>query len=427
MQARRAAEDHQVEQRVAAQTVGAVDRYAGDFAYREQARDHHVFALLIHGQRLTGDFGRDTAHHVVTGWDNRDRLFHRIDVGKGTGKFKDTRQTRFQNLFTEVIQFQFRVRAPRTVAAAAFADFDHDGTRHHVTARKVFSVRGITLHKAFAVFVQQVTAFAAATFGNQNPSPGDTGRVELPHFHILHRHAGADGHPDAVTRIDVGVGGGLIDTACAAGRQHGGAGFKVDHFAGLDAQGGTTDYRAVLVFHQIEGVPFGEDSGVVFQVLLIQSVQQGVTGTVSRRRGTRRLFAAEVLRLAAKRALINTAIVKTRERQSHVLQLKNRFRAGLTHVFDGVLVADIVRPFYGVVHMPFPVIFMGVTERDGDATLRGYGMGTGREHFGEQCTGLSALGNLQRRAHTCAAGTDDNSIKLSDWQFHYTPHTTTNP
>lgn len=113
----------------------------------------------------------------MTGWDNRDRLFHRIDVGKGTGKFKDTRQTRFQNLFTEVIQFQFRVRAPRTVAAAAFADFDHDGTRHHVTARQVFSVRGITLHKAFAVFVQQVTAFAAATFGNQNPSPGDTGRV----------------------------------------------------------------------------------------------------------------------------------------------------------------------------------------------------------------------------------------------------------
>ncbi|AEW60265.1 hypothetical protein J051_4471 [Klebsiella pneumoniae 440_1540] len=54
-------------------------------------------------------------------------------------------------------------------------------------------------------------------------------------------------------------------------------------------------------------------------------------------------------------------------------------------------------------------------------------MGTGREHFGEQCTSLSALGNLQRRAHTCAAGTDDNSIKLSDWQFHYTPHTTTNP
>ena len=168
----------------------------------------------------------------------------------------------------------------------------------------------------------------------------------------------------------MGVGGGLIDTACAAGRQHGGAGFKVDHFAGLDAQGSTTHHRAVLVFHQIEGIPFGENSGVVFEVLLVQGVQQGVAGTVSRRRGARRLLAAEVLRLAAERALINTAVVKTGERQAHVLQLENRFRAGLTHIFDGVLVTDIVRPFYGVVHMPFPVIFMGVTERDGDTPLR---------------------------------------------------------
>jgi hypothetical protein len=35
---------------------------------------------------------------------------------------------------------------------------------------------------------------------------------------------------------------------------------------------------------------------------------------------------------------------------------------------------------------------MGITERDGDATLRGNGMGTGRENFREQRTGLSALG-----------------------------------
>lgn len=109
---------------------------------------------------------------------------------------------------------------------------------------------------------------------------------------------------------------------------------------------------------------------MVFKVLLVQGVQQGVASTVSRRRGARRLLAAEVLRLAAERALINTAVVKTGERQAHVLQLENRFRAGLTHIFDGVLVTDIVRPFYGVVHMPFPVIFMGVTERDGDTPLR---------------------------------------------------------
>jgi hypothetical protein len=42
---------------------------------------------------------------------------------------------------------------------------------------------------------------------------------------------------------------------------------------------------------------------------------------------------------------------------------------------------------------------MGITERNGDAALRGYGMGTGRENFREQRTGLAALGNLQRRAY----------------------------
>ncbi|SVM36094.1 Uncharacterised protein [Klebsiella pneumoniae] len=166
---------------------------------------------------------------------------------------------------------------------------------------------------------------------------------------------------------------------------------------------------------------------MVFQVLLIKGVQQGVTGTVSRRSGTCRLLAAEVFRLAAERTLINRAIFETGERQPHMVQLQNRFRAGFTHIFDGVLIANVVRPLNGVVHMPFPVIFMGITERDGDTALRGNGMGTGRENFGEQRTGLAALGNLQRRAHTCATGTDHNCIKFSDRQFHYTPHTTTNP
>ncbi len=35
---RSAAEHHQIEQRVAAQTVGAVNRYASHFTYREQTR-----------------------------------------------------------------------------------------------------------------------------------------------------------------------------------------------------------------------------------------------------------------------------------------------------------------------------------------------------------------------------------------------------
>ncbi len=164
-----------------------------------------------------------------------------------------------------------------------------------------------------------------------------------------------------------------------------------------------------------------------FRFCWIQGVQQRVAGTVSRRRGTCRLLAAEVFRLAAERALINTAVVKTGERQAHMFQLKNRFRAGLTHIFDGVLVANIVRPFYGVVHSHSQLSSWELPS----ATVMPPCADTVWERVGNTLESSAQVcplwESLQRRAHTCAAGTDNNSIKLSDWQFHYTPHTTTNP
>lgn len=239
--------------------------YAGYFAYRERARDDHVFALLVHGQRLTGHFGRNTAHHVVTGWDNRNWLFHRVDVREGAGQLQNARQTGFQHFFTQMVEFQLRVWTPRAVTAAAFTNFDHDGTRHHVTARQVFRVWRITLHEALAMFVQQVATFTTAAFCHQYARPSDTGWVELPHLHVTDRHARADSHTDTITGVDVGVGGGLVNTACTAGRQHRSAGFEVDHFTSFDAQGGTTHHGAIGVFHQIQRIPLGEDGGVVFR------------------------------------------------------------------------------------------------------------------------------------------------------------------
>ncbi|MNU91449.1 hypothetical protein D3C71_813360 [compost metagenome] len=92
----------------------------------------------------------------------------------------------------------------------------------------------------------------------------------------------------------MGVGGGLVNTARTAGRQHGGLGFEVNHFTGFDADSRGADHCAILVFHQIQRIPLGEDSSVVFQILLVQGVQQRVTGTVSRRSGACRLCATEV-------------------------------------------------------------------------------------------------------------------------------------
>ncbi|BAK10574.1 conserved hypothetical protein conserved hypothetical protein [Pantoea ananatis AJ13355] len=415
MHASRATEDHQVQQRVATQTVRPVYRYAGDFTHREQARNHFIFALLIHTQRLTGDFGWHAAHHVVTGWDNRNRLFNRVNVSKGTGQLKDARQARFQHFRTQVIEFQLDVRAPWTVATTTFTDLHHHRTGHNVTTGKVFGVRRIALHETLTVFVQQITAFTTTAFGDQYTSTGDTGWVELPHFHILHRHARAQRHANTVAGIDVGVRRGLINTSCTARRQNGGLGFEVNRFAGFHADCRTAYDGTVVIFDQIQCIPFGEDSGFIFQVLLIQRMQQCVAGTVGRCGSTRRLLTAEVFRLTTKRTLINAAVIKTGEGQAHVLQFQNRFRTDVTHVFDRVLVTDVVGTFDGVIHMPFPVIVMGVTQRNGDSALRGDRMGTGREDFGQQGTGLARLGDLQRRAHTRAACADHHGIKFSYW------------
>ncbi len=87
---------------------------------------------------------------------------------------------------------------------------------------------------------------------------------------------------------------------------------------------------------------------------------------------TCRLLAAEVFRLTAKRTLIDT----TMSRRTACSSSSSKNRPGFTYIR---MVTDIVRPFYGVVHMPFPVIFMGITQRNGNTTLRRNGMGTGRK------------------------------------------------
>src|SRR5690606_13825330 len=79
------AEHHQIQQRVATQAVGAVDRHTGHLTYGEQPVDDLVVAFVTTGeaQGLPVNVGRDTAHHVVAGRHHRHRLFHRVGVGEG--------------------------------------------------------------------------------------------------------------------------------------------------------------------------------------------------------------------------------------------------------------------------------------------------------------------------------------------------------
>ena len=102
--ARHATKDHQLSQRVRAQTVCAVQTDGGTLTHRKQPFDAG-FALLV---------GFDTAHGVVRGWTHRDRLFHRVDAHIGFRQLADKRQTLQQFLLAEMTQVEmYHVAARR--------------------------------------------------------------------------------------------------------------------------------------------------------------------------------------------------------------------------------------------------------------------------------------------------------------------------
>src|SRR5690606_24663128 len=221
IQAGGATEYHQVEQRVAAEAVGTVYRYARHFTHGEQAiNDFRVaFMTAAQAQRLAVNVGRDTTHHVVTGRHYRNRLLDRVGMTEGLGQLTDTRQARVQYFFAQVVEFQVDVVTVRA-ATTAVEDFHHHGACDHVTTGKVLGVRCITLHEALAILVDQVATLTTAAFCYQDAGAGDAGRVELPHFNVLHRHASAQRHADTVAGVDQGVGGGRIDTAGTTGGKY---------------------------------------------------------------------------------------------------------------------------------------------------------------------------------------------------------------
>ena len=207
--------------------------------------------------------------------------------------------------------------------------------------------------------------------------------MELPHLDVLHRDVGAQRHANAIARADVRIGGRCVDAPCSARGKHRGLGFHVDRFTGLHADGDHPDHGAVLVAHQVHCEPLIQEYGLGLQVGLIQRVQQRVAGSVCSRAGTRGLAAfAEVFRLTTKGPLIDATTLCSRKWQAHVLQLEHGLRTHAAHVLDGILIADVVRPLHGVVHVPAPIVIR-VVGRDGtgNAALRRDSVRAGGKHL----------------------------------------------
>jgi hypothetical protein len=163
--------------------------------------------------------GRNAAHIVVDGRQDRDRLLGHVDAGEDLGAFGDARQALVQDLRIQVVQVQEDVVLVRT-DAAAFADFDGHGAADHVARGQILGGRRIALHEALAFGIGQIAALAARALGDQAAGAIDAGRVELDELHVLQRQAGAQHHGVAVAGAGVGAGGAEIGAAIAAGGQH---------------------------------------------------------------------------------------------------------------------------------------------------------------------------------------------------------------
>ncbi len=185
------------------------------------------------------------------------------------------------------------------------------------------------------------------------------------------------------------------------------------HVTGFHLQRGHADHVAIGVTDQVHGQPFDKEIGVRLHVLLVQGVQHGVAGAVSRCAGALYGFFTIVGSVAAKRALVNRAVRVAVKRHAHVLQLVHHFGCFAAHEFDRVLVAQPVRPLDGVVKVVVPVVVVHIAQRRADAALCGNRVRSGGEDLGQYSHVQAGAGQLQRGAHAGAACANHDDVKFA--------------
>ena len=366
------------------------------------------FAVIVRG---------NTAHIVVHGRQHRDRLAGQVDTGKNLGRFGDTRQALVQHFWIKVIEVQVDVVLVRA-NAATFADFERHAARDDVARGEVFRVRSIALHEALALGIGEISALATRALGDENAGAINARGVELHEFHILQRQAGAGHHAIAVAGAGMGRGGGKVGAAIAAGRQHNHLGAEAVQRAVVELPGDDALALAVFAHDQVEGKVLDEELRVVLDRLAIERVEDRVAGTVGRGAGAlHRRAIAEFGHMTAERALINLAILSAAEGNAVVLKFVDGGRRFTRQIFHGVVVAQPVRTFDGVIHVPLPRVRAHVLERSGNAALGCHGMRAGGKNLGDAGGIKTLLGHAERGAQTRAASANHHHVEFVVDQF----------
>jgi len=169
--------------------------------------------------------------------------------------------------------------------------------------------------------------------------------------------------------------------------------------------------NGAVIDDQVEREILDEEIDLMLDALAVERVQDGVTGAVGGGSRALRNALAVVARHAAKGALVDLAFLGARERDAEMLEFVDRVRGVAAEVLDGILVAEPVRPFHRVVHVPAPVVLAHIAERGRDAALGCDGVTAGREDLCDAGCLEAAGCAFERGAQARAAGPHDNDVE----------------
>ena len=121
--------------------------------------------------------------------------------------------------------------------------------------------------------------------------------------------------------------------------------------------------------------------------------------------------------VATEGALVNLAFFGARERHAIVVKLVDRFGRFTGEVFHRVRVAQPVRAFDGVVHVPLPAVGPHVAQASGNAALRGNGVRACREYLGDAGSAQALFGHAERRAQPGTTSADHDAVVVVCFVF----------
>ncbi len=183
------------------------------------------------------------------------------------------------------------------------------------------------------------------------------------------------------------------------------------HFARAQFERDHAADRAV-VHDQVDDVEFVEEVDFVLDTLLVERLQNHVTGAVGGVAGAPHGFFAEVAGVTAETPLADASFRRAVEGQAHVLQFDHRVDGVLRQHVRRVLVGQIVAAFDGIVGVPERFVFFEIAERRADAALRRAGVAARRVELADHGDLRAAFAGVEGSHQASAARADDDRLKL---------------